>query len=86
MTSTVASLATRSASPSPPTRWSHAICSDLALEASTSSSQRVAGYLFVDMYRLRMLTQVVKTREPARTVTLERPLSSMFPAMFSQNS
>lgn len=84
MTSTVASLATRGASASAPTGWSHTIGSNLTLKASTSSSQRIARYLFIHMYRLCMLTEVIKPRESARTMTLEGALSGMFPANLGQ--
>lgn len=83
MTSTVASLATGGARASAPTGWSHTIGSNLALETSTSSSQRIARYLFIHMYRLCMLTEVIKPRESARTMTLEGALSGMFPANLS---
>lgn len=60
-------------------RWPDPIGPYLALEARTGGSKRVSRYLFVDMYSLRMLPEIVETGEAAQTVTLKGPFPSMFP-------
>jgi hypothetical protein len=53
--------------------------SDLPLKSSPGSCQRINRNIFVDVYRLRVLAQVIQAREASRTMTLERSLASMFP-------
>lgn len=57
----------------------NSVGSDLSLESSSGGCQRVNRDIFVDVYRLRMLAQVVQPRESSRAMTLERSLASVFP-------
>lgn len=62
----------------------HAIGTDLALKSGPGGGERIPRNFFVDMYGLRMLSQVIEPRESARTVTLEGTLAGMFPNMSRQ--
>ena len=57
----------------------YSVCPDLPLESRARRRQRITGYVFINMYSLRMLSQVIQAREPSGTVALEWPLSCMLP-------
>ena len=63
-------------------RRAYAVCSDLSLEPGAGRCQGVARDLFVDMYRLRMLTQVVEAGEAAGTVAFEVTFTRVFSAEY----
>ena len=58
----------------------YSISSDLTLEPRAGSSERVAGYILVHVDSLGVLAEVVKTREPARAMTLKGSFTSVFPS------
>jgi hypothetical protein len=60
--------------------WTYSISSDLTLEPRAGSSERVAGYILVHVDSLGVLAEVVKTREPARAMTLKGSFTSVFPS------
>lgn len=57
----------------------HSVSPDLPLEPRSGRRKRVHRNIFVDMHRLRMLSQIIKARKAPRAVTLERALASVFP-------
>lgn len=59
----------------------YSVCPDLPLKPRARRGQRVPGYVFIDVYGLRVLSQVVEAREPSGAVALEWPLSCMLPDM-----
>lgn len=65
-------------------RTHYAIRATLPLEAGAGSSERVDRDVFVDMYGLCVLTQIVKTRETTRAMALKRTLSRMFAGIVSK--
>jgi hypothetical protein len=60
-------------------RWTYSISPDLTLEPCAGSGERVAWYILVHVNSLRVLAEIVETREPARAVTLKGSFSGMFP-------
>lgn len=60
-------------------RWTYSVSPDLTLEPRAGSGERVAWYVLVHMDSLRVLAKIVKTREPARAVTLKGTFPGMFP-------
>ena len=58
---------------------SNSIGANLTLESGSGGGKRFARDLFVDMYSLSMLAQIIEARESSRTMTLKRPLPRMFP-------
>ena len=63
-----------------PIIWrAYSIGSDLSLEPCACSRERIARNLFVHVNCLRVLPQIVESRESARAVTLEWSFSGMFP-------
>jgi hypothetical protein len=56
-------------------RRSHSVGSDLSLEAGSRCSKRLGGYIFVDVYSLSMLPQIIESGEAPRAVALEWPFA-----------
>lgn len=61
----------------PVSSLSDSVCSHLALESRTSSSERIDGNVLVDVDCLCVLAKVVQSGEPSRAVALEGSLASM---------
>lgn len=60
------------------TSWrSDPVSPDLSLESGPSRSERVARNVFVYMYCLSMLSEVVEARKSATAVALERSFTRM---------
>ncbi len=83
MTSTVSTSAPSSAR-SGATCRPDTVCTDLALEASTSGGKGVGRNLLIDMNSLSMLAQVIEPREPSVAMTLKRTFARVFANMASQ--
>jgi hypothetical protein len=69
---------------SSPAGWSHSVCPDLPLESGPGSGERIDRNIFVHVYGLGMLSQVVETREASGTMALEWALAGVFPDMAGQ--
>ena len=79
MAPTVTPLAACGRCPRSTTRCPYPVCPNLSLKASASSGKRVPRYLFIDMYRLCVLAEVVETGEAASAMALEGSFTSVFP-------
>jgi len=62
----------------------HSVRPDLALKPGSGGRKRVHRNVFVYVNSLRMLSQVVETREATRAVALKRALAGVFPNMVSE--
>lgn len=60
-------------------RRADSVGSNLALVPRAGRSERVDGYVLVDMYGLGMLAEVVQSGKAPRAVALEWALPGVFP-------
>lgn len=79
MSPAVASLAAQSISPRTTSGRADSICPNLPLEPCSCGSERISWDIFINMDCLGVLAQVIKARETAGAVTLERSFAGMFP-------
>lgn len=77
MSTRMSALIAQRRSTRPTSRRANSIRSNLALESCAGSRQRVSWDILVHMHSLRMLSQIVEAREPARAMTLEWALASV---------
>lgn len=76
----MASLTSKSRGTRPAGSSSDPVSPYLPLESCARGRQGVSRDILIHMHRLRMLSEIVESREASRAMTLKRSFSRMFPA------